>query len=145
MNNTFELLFRDFYQKMDELYYKISTKTPLDAEYQNIKKYMEIIIPIFNRISTTPDEYLTLEQILNDNTNCDNTNCDNTNCDNTNCDMDTSAPYSFQLTPDSVEDSTDEEGDIMVNEFNVKALVLLKKYCEYNWLSIDEDSYEKTH
>ena len=137
MNNAFELLFRDFYRKLSKLNYKILTNTPLNAKYQNIKKYIEVIIPIFNRLLTSSDKCLTLEHILNDN----NYNTIGDNMDN----------YLFQSNNEinennkdienneEIEESADEEGDILVNEINIKSLELLKKYCNHNWFYIDED------
>lgn len=140
MNNTFELPFRDFYHKLSKLNYKISTNTPLNAKYQNIKKYIEIIIPIFNRLLTSSDKCLTLDYILNDNNNNNNNNHNN----NYDIDGNYMNKYLFQSNNEDIEciedfeESVDEEGDILVNECSVKSSELLKKYCNNNWFSIEE-------
>src|SRR5437868_14859454 len=61
--------FHEFFLKMAILNKKMATHSPLDDEYKKIKKYLEIIIPIFNRLTSTYSTSLTIEDLIKKNSN----------------------------------------------------------------------------
>ena len=148
MCDNFEESFRDFFLKLTVLNYKVSMKIELNDEWQNVKKAMDIIIPIFNRVTT--EKTLSLENAINNTINVkdikDIKDTKDTNYENDEYLFVNTNNTTHTITPKVIDNEPDEpdiEGDKLVEELNAKSLVKLEEYRKNNiFLVEEEDSTE---
>ena len=155
MDKTFEELFQPFFLKMAVLNYKILAKTPFNEEYQKIKRHLEVLIPIYDRL--LEDKSISLTDILtNKGATQVNASAPEITIENlgdypfisadSDTDIYTTAPL-LQSSETSTTNSTttvevdviDVEGDSLVKELHNKSLEVFKKLQEVNWVVIQEE------
>lgn len=156
MDKTFEELFQPFFLKMAVLNYKILAKTPFNEEYQQIKKHLEVLIPIYNRL--LEGKSMSLNEITVNKTTTGTApeitieNLDDYPFVSADSDTDiytstTSTVPILQIndqannktTSNDEPDVVDVEGDALVKELNKKSLELFKKLQESNWVLVEEE------
>jgi len=152
MSANFEKSFEDFFLKLTVLNYKLLAKAKIEGEWEIYKNSIEVLIPIFNRITT--DKTLSLKDVV-----------ESKETKQFDIPVITVEEYPFAPTTtaivavspaiqsdnkletksndESPEDEPDIEGDQQVEELNNLSLKNLEEYKKYNLLLVEEEESEE--
>lgn len=140
MNKTFDALFEEFYTTVCRLYIeRTGTKIMSTEEYNKMRKHFEVLIPIYNRIST--EDSLTLENILL-RKDTERTLSETANINENPPGLELSEQKLLTYTPNTKVDEPDEPdeiGDKLVSDANTKASELLQLFISNNWSFVEEE------
>jgi hypothetical protein len=144
MDEKFLKLFQGFYLSLTILNYKIHTKKSLTGEFLQIKKTLERLIPVFNRL--LEENNLTLEKVVDDQQikNDDYPFVDITN-KNIDVPIITTPTVTTTVINDDVMDDEEEdpEGDKMVDELTMKSLQQLDDILNSRWLYVEKEESDE--